>query len=176
MDLNENEEATVILGAHNYYDNGEAGRLRLKSRKYWIHENFSMPFAENDIGLLELPYAINFTDQIRPIKLSTDKNFDGNGTEREIIVILSGWGYKDADYQPAEILQTARMKVIPYDDCIKFKSHYVEKLTRNHICAMGQDNRPGQAVLPCDGDSGRHSILFHIFFLMRIDFFFYTYR
>lgn len=163
MDLDNDEDVTVILGAHNYYDNGESGRLRIRSRKHWVHENFSMPFAENDLGIIELPYAVNFTDQIRPIKLATDKDIDArmnhDADDKEIIVVLSGWGYQNSDYEPAEILQTARMKLISYDDCIKFQNHYIEKLTRNHICAIGRDNRTGHAVLPCDGDSGSPLIL-----------------
>lgn len=161
MDIEKNDEVTVILGAHNYYNNGETGRLRIRSRKHWLHENFSMPLAENDLGLIELPYAVNISDQIHPIKLSRDKDIDAriNHGDKEIIVILSGWGYQNTHNRPAVLLQTARMKLIPYDECTKFQNHYVEKLSRNHICAMGRDNRPGHSVLPCDGDSGSPLVL-----------------
>ncbi|CAG9804336.1 unnamed protein product [Chironomus riparius] len=161
MDIDKDEDVTVILGAYNYYNNKESGRLQIRSHNHWVHENFSMPFAENDLGIVELPYAVNFSDQIRPIKLSVDKSIDAriSRDDKEIIAVLSGWGYQSADYEPAEILQTARMKLISYEDCIKFQSHFVEKLTRNHICAIGRDNRPGHAVLPCDGDSGSPLIL-----------------
>jgi secreted trypsin-like serine protease len=173
MSLTDKDEVRVILGAHNYYNPEEAGRIMVRSRKYWVHENFSMPLAENDLGIIELPQPVEFSDQIQPIKLMTDENFDANLTEaRETIAVISGWGYQNSEYEPAEILQTARMKLLPYSECKKYQGHFVEKMTQNHICAMGYDNRPGHATMVidtilsfgltqssfssqvCDGDSG----------------------
>jgi secreted trypsin-like serine protease len=161
MDMDENEPVAVILGANKYYNSEEPGRLRLTSRKYWIHENFSMPNAENDLAIIELPMTVNFTDQIRPIKICKDQNFDKHrdADAKEIIVVLSGFGFMNNSHRPAENLQTARMRLIPYDECLKFQSHYVEKLTRKHVCAIGRNNRPGFAVSPCDGDSGSALVL-----------------
>lgn len=150
MDLDRDQAVTIILGAHNYYDNGEEGRVRVISRKFWIHENFTMPSAENDLGIIELPEAINFTDSIHSIRISTRENIE-NG--KEIIAGLSGWGYRKGEYQASEMLQTSRLKLIPHEDCIKFQGYYVETLTKNHICAIGHNNQPGKAVMPCDGDS-----------------------
>ncbi len=151
MDTYENEEVIVILGAHNYYNNGEEGRIRLKSKKYFIHENFTFPSAENDIAIVELPQKVNFTDSIQPIKLSAKDSIEN---EKDTLVVLSGWGYRNGERLPSVNLQTAKMKIISYEACLKFKNYYVEKLTENHICAIGDKNEPGRAVMPCDGDSG----------------------
>jgi hypothetical protein len=149
MSLNEHDEVSVILGAHNYYNNGEPGRLRIRSKKYWTHENFSMPYAENDLGIIELPFSVNFTEQIQPIKIMNDTKFDSNLDEeqKETLAVISGWGYQGSDYEPAEILQTARMRLLTYKECEKYQPHFVEKMTRNHICALGYDNRPGHATM-----------------------------
>ncbi|KAG5681849.1 hypothetical protein PVAND_011257 [Polypedilum vanderplanki] len=156
MGTSDLDDVVVILGAHNYYNNGETGRLEIHSRKFWVHENFSMPLAENDLAIIELPYSVNFTDQIQPIKIATDENFEEkiNNNENETIAVTSGWGYQNIDYEPAEILQTARMKLMPFEECKKFQSHFIEKVTSNHICAIGYDNRPGHATMLCGGDSG----------------------
>lgn len=130
MDTFDNEEVTVILGAHNYYDNGEKGRLRLKSRKYWLHENFTFPSAENDIGLIELPEEVQFSEAIQPIKISTKNNIED---EKDVVVVISGWGYRNGEYLPSINLQTARMKLISHENCAKFKGFFVEKVKRKLI-------------------------------------------
>ena len=99
MDVDKDQAVTVILGVHNYFDNGAKGRLRVVSKKFWIHENFTMPSAENDLSIIELPDAVNFTDYIKPIKISTKNDFEDG---KEIIVGLSGWGYKKGEHMSSE--------------------------------------------------------------------------
>lgn len=150
MDLNKYETVMVILGVHQFYNNGEKGRLRVYSKRFWIHENFTMPSAENDLGIIELRDAVNFTEYIKPIKISTKKDIEDG---KDIIAGLSGWGYKKDEHMPAEFLQTAKLKLISHEECIKFQGYFIEKVTKNNICAMGYNNQPGKAVMPCDGDS-----------------------
>lgn len=150
MDVDKDQAVTVILGVHNYFDNGAEGRERIVSKKFWIHENFTMPSAENDLGIIELPNAVNFTDYIKPIKISTKKDFEDG---KEIIVGLSGWGYKKGEHMSSEFLQTAKLKLISHEECIKFQGFFIEKVTEKHLCAMGSSNKLGKAIMPCDGDS-----------------------
>jgi secreted trypsin-like serine protease len=157
MDVFEPDEpVTIILGSHNFYDNGEKGRLRVVSRKYWLHENFTMPSAENDIAVIELPKEIEFTDSIQPIKISTKENIEN---ENDLIVVLSGWGKRQGEYTNSVNLQTAKMKLIPHETCLKFQGFYIEKITKNHICALGYKNQPGKPIMACDGDSGSPLVL-----------------
>lgn len=151
MDVYENEPVTVVLGSHNYYDNGEKGRVKMISTKYWIHENFTFPSAENDIGLIELPEEITFTDSIQPIKISKKENIEN---EKDLLVVLAGWGRRQGEFLQSVNLQTARLKLIPHEVCVKFKGYYIEKITKNHLCAIGYKNQAGKPIMACDGDSG----------------------
>lgn len=145
----ETENIVLSLGAYNYYDNGEKGRIKLKSTKYWKHENFSMPSAKNDIALIELPKKVFFTDTIQPIKVSKKESLED---EKDFVVLLTGWGNTQKGY--ATNLLIAQMKIVPYNECIKFEGFYVEKITKNSVCAVGFKNLSGAPVMACDGDSG----------------------
>lgn len=160
MDVDSDQTVTVILGVHNYYDNGEKGRKKIVSSKFLTHENFSMPSAINDLAIIELPEPVTFTDSIKPIKISTKKDFD-NG--KETITILSGWGYTENAKMSAEVLQTTKLKLMSYEECIKFQGFYVEKITKNNICAKGTSSKPQKPVSsPCDGDSKKKNFRLYI--------------
>ena len=62
-------QKTVLLGAHNVREEFEEGRLELVSENWFAHPKWSQIGIRNDIGLIQLPYKINFTDIIRPICL-----------------------------------------------------------------------------------------------------------
>lgn len=146
MDRFEGEKIRVMLGSTNFYAFGkEPYRKEFKTEKYWIHENFSMPSANDDIAVIQLPQPVELTKGIKTIQISRDKNIDQRN--REVVPSIVGWDLMD-------YLQTAKMKLIPIEDCLKFQKDFVEKITRDHICALGKDNKPGHIVSPCDGDSG----------------------
>ena len=58
-----------MLGAHNVREEFEEGRLELVSENWFAHPKWSQIGIRNDIGLIQLPYKINFTDIISPICL-----------------------------------------------------------------------------------------------------------
>ena len=62
-------QKTVLLGAHNVREEFEEGRLELVSENWFAHPKWSQIGIRNDIGLIQLPYKINFTDIISPICL-----------------------------------------------------------------------------------------------------------
>lgn len=144
----DNNKIIVILGAHNY-DYDDAGRLEFISTKYKIHEEFSMKTIVNDIGLIRLPSSTAFTDHIKPIKISSEKDL-GN---KEANVIVAGWGFTDNTASFAKQLQTAKMKVLPFKDCEQFKYDYMEELTEKNICVIGRDNKKEKVKMICSGDS-----------------------
>ena len=52
--------ANVLLGAHQLYQYDDK-HLTLKSTKFYIHPQYNASRIKNDIGLIELPEAVNFT-------------------------------------------------------------------------------------------------------------------
>lgn len=149
----EGQDIIVILGNRNYFTAKKDNRTIKFNEKmnFSIHENFSMPSAEHDIGVIQLPRPVTFSEKIKPMNISTDRLIDQRN--KEVIAVASGWGEMKNDV--ADILQTTKMKLIPIGDCMKFQEHFVEKITERHICALGESNKANEASGPCDGDSGK---------------------
>lgn len=144
-EYDDNNKIQVILGVRDKTTN--KNRKKLLSNQWKIHENFSPSTIENDIGLIELPEPIEFTSDIKAIKISK-----GNFGEKEINAIAVGWGLIGKG-ENAKILQTATMKVLPYQKCEKFRENYYEKLTEKNICAVGRGNKGDKIKMICNGDS-----------------------
>lgn len=144
MDVVRGQEIFVILG------NSNTQKFQGKMN-FWMHENFSMPTAENDLAIIELSKHAVFSDIIQPVKVSKDDSVDK--PSQRIIAITTGWGLLES-YQTPKVLQTAEVKLISINVCTNFQKHFVEKITKNHLCAMGLKNKPNHVVSACDGDSG----------------------
>ena len=67
-----------MLGAHNVREESEEGRLELVSENWFAHPKWSQIGIINDIGLIQLPQKINFTDTIRPICLPSYSDVSDN--------------------------------------------------------------------------------------------------
>ena len=67
---------TVFLGAHNVKEETEDGRLELVSTNWFAHPKWNQITISNDIGLVQLPRKINFTETIRPICLPSYSDVD----------------------------------------------------------------------------------------------------
>jgi secreted trypsin-like serine protease len=116
----------------------------------WRHENFIMPKAMFDIGIIKLPKPVKFTKSIQPIKISKNKKVDWDETK----VTMSGWGRTNGRKYP-DILKTSQLHLIPVKECRdKYQPFYVETVTDDHICAVGT-GRNGKPMTSCDGDSGK---------------------
>merc|ERR1719431_1857896 len=76
----------VMLGAHNVKEASEEGRIEIETRDFFTHENYSPTTIHNDIALVHLPYAVNFTDSIRPVCLPTDSATGISPVLREVTV------------------------------------------------------------------------------------------
>jgi secreted trypsin-like serine protease len=129
-----------------FYDRYQPGGKTLYSDKYWMHENFTMPSAVYDIGVVELPEALLESDNIKWLKLATKLNAESDSDDKDVEV--AGWGDTEYYHGISEELQYANMSLITLDECKKYKSHYIEDLNDDHICA---EKVKGD---PCDGDSG----------------------
>lgn len=162
MDVVKGQKITVVLGAKFYYSyKKESGKIELRDRmKFWIHENFTMPSAENDIAVIQLPKAVTFSKSIRPVKVLKHFSDAENKECEEVTAVVSGWGAMDDFLEPAEVLQTASLKLLSFKECIKFQPHFIEHVTKNHICAIGQrykNMQPTPGI--CNGDSGGFKLL-----------------
>ncbi|KAG5667827.1 hypothetical protein PVAND_015796 [Polypedilum vanderplanki] len=145
MSVKSGKAIKVSLGVHEYYGNSISDGFLIESKKFWIHENFSMPSAVNDIGLIELPDPIEPSIFYKPIRIDKKNNTELNFNDNEIV--LAGWGHF-APGQRSTQLRYTTMKLLIMTECLKFRYNYIETLTNNHICATKITN------LPCDGDSG----------------------
>lgn len=137
----------IILGIHENYGWGYSDGVNAISTKFWIHENFSLPLAQNDIGIVELPKSVykyvNNTRKVKSIGISPTTDIDLNESE----VITAGWGHT-AQYTIANRPYYTKMSLIYTTECIKYQGHYIEAITKDHICTMKITG------MPCDGDSG----------------------
>lgn len=85
MSVKKGDSVKVYLGSQEFRE-GE----KILSDKFWIHENFSMPSAVNDIGLIELPKEMEPSQNITFIEIDTRANVDYDDNDRE--VVIGGWG------------------------------------------------------------------------------------
>lgn len=90
MSVKQGNPINVTLGAFEYYGHSKSDGLLIQSFKFWMHENFSMPSAVNDIGLIELPKAVEESFAIKPIGIETKLNADYDFKDNYVVV--SGWG------------------------------------------------------------------------------------
>lgn len=145
MTISKGGVAKVGVGAHKYYGYGQTDGVYYESRNFWMHENFRMPSAVFDIGIIELPQRLTVSDKTRPIGISTKKNAENDIKDLE--VLTCGWGY-DSNYDHSDELVCTKMNLFSWNECIKYKSNYIENLNEDHICAVKFQGHP------CDGDSG----------------------
>lgn len=149
MDIRRGNSVQVNLDMDKNYCYGGSDGVSVFSTKFWIHENFSMPLAMFDIGIVELPLTINeyvnSTRKVRPIGISTENDVDFDHFDNE--VVIAGWGHVRRYYH-ASNTQFTYMKLINLTECMKYQGHFIETITQDHICT---EKIKG---MPCDGDSG----------------------
>ena len=133
----------VVVGASKLY---QSERKTIYTNKFWMHENFTMPLAVYDIGIIKLPEPLIRSESIQWLKLSTKANTDLDDDDKE--VEIAGWGYTEFNRRMSRNLQYTKMNLIPLDECKKYKSHYIEDMNEDHICTEKIEG------MPCGGDSG----------------------
>jgi len=114
------------------------------SENWFAHPKWSQIGIRNDIGLIQLPYKINFTDIIRPICLPSysDVSDDFAGLDAP----ASGWGKPtDSADSISPVLREVTTETITNLVCV----FELFAITQNNICISG---RGGKST--CNGDSG----------------------
>jgi secreted trypsin-like serine protease len=133
------KKVTVHVGAHHFEDDESDGE-KFISEKFWIHEDFEMPSAVYDIGLIQLPEPLDFSHKVDQIAISIDSNVERSLKNKGVTV--AGWGYTEESEDIADTLQYAEMNLISLKECMKFKKHYIEDLDEDNICMTRKKGMP----------------------------------
>ncbi|KAG8443118.1 hypothetical protein GDO86_011798 [Hymenochirus boettgeri] len=150
----------ILFGAHNTLNLGPKTQIR-KIEKWILHEQFSKPRHEYDIGLIRLNKPIQFNDYIQPACLpprSVDV-FKMNDC------YIAGWGYLEEEFKTrTNILQDAYVELINSVRCNS--TDWYNGLVKDHNLCAGYENG-GSDI--CKGDSGgplmcktRRAVLFYV--------------
>ncbi|CAL8404552.1 unnamed protein product [Boreogadus saida] len=134
---------TVFLGRQDQAGSNPNELSRTISRIV-CHPDYSGSTYDNDICLLQLSSAVDFTDYIAPVCLAADGSTFNSG----IINWVTGWGHTSFGGSLADILQEVDLPIVGNREC---NCNYGERqITNNMICAGlsagGKDS--------CQGDSG----------------------
>uniref|UniRef100_A0A336LS69 CSON014307 protein n=1 Tax=Culicoides sonorensis TaxID=179676 RepID=A0A336LS69_CULSO len=112
-----------------------------------IHPEYDHSHLHNDIALLILPSALEFTKNIKPIQLPSYSQTDMSFADEKATV--SGHGKTGDDESSSKRLMYVHVKVIDNEECTKF---YGKKLIKDFtICTVGWNKRSSGT---CQGDSG----------------------
>lgn len=79
-------DITVVLGAHNFGDPIEHGRVSSGVKKITIHPHWNTDESNNELALLELTDDIQFNKIIRPVCLPTPNH------QISPQLVAAGWG------------------------------------------------------------------------------------
>jgi len=135
---------TVFLGAHNVKEETEEGRLELVSTNWFAHPKWSQITISNDIGLVQLPRKINFTETMRPICLPSYSDVDDKFAGLD--APASGWGKPtDSATSISPVLREVITETITNLACV----FELFQISSKNICISG---RGGKST--CNGDSG----------------------
>ncbi|XP_017770207.1 PREDICTED: chymotrypsin-1-like [Nicrophorus vespilloides] len=110
-----------------------------------VHEDYD-PYNghKNDIAILKLEDAIEFSDDVQPTVLP--KAFQEVHPESESV--LAGWGYEKSGGRAQRYLQRVNLVVFSNDECEDLNCCYADRAY--HLCSGVHGGGKGQ----CSGDSG----------------------
>lgn len=136
----------VILGAHKIYEN-ESGRIIDVTKTVIIHNQYIRKKNANDLAMIKLSKAVEFTDKIQPALLPMGS--DDLLVDESVIAI--GWGMEHPNSKKlASTLQWAPLHIITNELCSEFLGNVINTT----ICAHG-----GNMQSTCSGDSGGPLVL-----------------
>merc|ERR1719266_1587078 len=135
----------IMLGAHNVREDTEEGRIEVVTTDFFTHPGWSQFNLHNDLALVHLPYALNFTENIRPVCLPghSEAGTAWDGEE----AVASGWGKPtDSSTSISPTLRWVETDTISNTACwIEFPT----AVNKNVICISGAHGKS-----TCNGDSG----------------------
>merc|ERR1719348_2284175 len=139
------KEMRVMLGAHNVREATEEGRIELTTTDFFTHPEYNTFNVHNDLALVHLPYALNFTENIRPVCLPSHSEAGTHWDGEE--AVASGWGKPtDSSTSISPTLRWVETDTISNTACwIEFPT----AVNKNVICISGAHGKS-----TCNGDSG----------------------
>lgn len=147
-------DVRVVLGKYSLITRDD-NEITLSIKKLVIHPDFDNRTLNNDIALLELRAAIQYSARFSPICLG-DAQFIEQMVFRSptpVFGFASGWGRVNIKGPRPENLQEVRLPVLSKQVCLESSSAAVrKKITDNMFCA-GYDDQP-VVMDTCEGDSG----------------------
>jgi hypothetical protein len=127
-------QVRITLGSTNLLM-GENSEVSMRSKKYHIHENFSLPSAVADIAVIKLPKKLNFSEFIQPVKLPSRSYDFANAS-----AILAGYGVFNNKGKKPYRVRYANFTVMTHNECVKYEKYFIETLTEENICAVGKSH------------------------------------
>jgi len=134
----------VLVGIHQL-QNYDPDNLALRSTQFTLHPDYNPVKIENDIGLIQLPQKISYTDKIRPACLPLKRSMDQDLSGR--YMVAAGWGKQSDEGSISEVLNKLTVRVVSNEDCKKSYGPIIHNAT---LCAIGIERGTGT----CQGDSG----------------------
>lgn len=138
--------AQVILGAHDLYSPiNQPNYITMKVDKFYDHPDYEPTQIVNDVALIQLPQAVQYTEHVRPacLPLKEDTSKDITGIE----MIAAGWGKTNDTSSISPVLNKLKVKVVSNDECQLSFGNIVHETT---LCSIGTSDNTGT----CQGDSG----------------------
>ncbi|XP_062977530.1 transmembrane protease serine 9-like [Elgaria multicarinata webbii] len=134
----------VLIGLHQL-DKQNIHTINRRVRNIVIHSDFKWGSYENDIALFILLKFVKYNEYIQPICLPAISYLltDDNSC------YISGWGKKELKGKFQNILQEAKVNIIPLYIC-NGRDWYKGRISSHMICAGSESGH----VDSCEGDSG----------------------
>ncbi|XP_055608185.1 collagenase-like [Uranotaenia lowii] len=123
-------------------DGSPDGSVVMNTTDFAAHPDYDPNTLQNDIALVHLPEAVEFTDRIAPVALPA-----GNDDYTGRVAIASGFGLTRTAGSPADRLKFAPLNVISNGACRFFYPGGTVQPTT--LCCRGDNRRS-----TCNGDSG----------------------
>lgn len=129
----------AYLGAHNVRDGNEAGQLRVNVSQFRPHPGWNGLRLNDDVGLVQLPNAVQFNNNIAPIRLSNYRQLASTYVQQE--ATLSGWGRSlNAPALITSTIRQANLRVITQNLC-RLRTPPSTDIDMSMICAEPFGNR-----------------------------------
>ncbi|XP_055604203.1 collagenase-like [Uranotaenia lowii] len=122
-------------------DGSDDGSLVFNSTDFIIHEDYDPDTLQNDIAVVRIPEAVQFSDRIGPVRLPS-----GQDSYLGRDAIACGFGYERTNGEPSDRLKYIELNVFDNTACSVV---YPGSVFRSTLCAIGRQRKS-----ICQGDSG----------------------
>lgn len=140
--------AVVVLGVHMLFDFNDPNRVEMEvsRQSFIIHDKYDAQMLYNDVALLILPKAVEFSVAIQKIDLPTGD--DLNDSFEGVVATVSGFGrFSDHISSVSDVLRFTTNEVKANSACYDIFGNFVIEST---LCTITRATRSGI----CFGDSG----------------------